>query len=81
MRVAHEGEGDRVASLYVLRCLPITLTLGASHLDLSRSRGRGYRTRERLNHLTITFLNCHGSLVSISSGNNPPRPSSGVQSV
>jgi uncharacterized protein YcsI (UPF0317 family) len=30
---------------------------------------------------TSTFLNCHGSLVSISSGNNPGRSVSGVQSV
>ena len=26
-----EGEGDRAASLYLLRCGPITLTLGATH--------------------------------------------------
>jgi hypothetical protein len=30
---------------------------------------------------TRTFLNCQGSLVSISSGKRPGRPSSGVQSV
>ena len=32
-------------------------------------------------HRTSTFLNCHGSLVSISSGKNPGRSLSGVQSV
>ncbi len=32
-------------------------------------------------HLTSTFLNCHGSDVSISSGNNPGLSESGVQSV
>jgi hypothetical protein len=32
-------------------------------------------------HRTSTFLNCHGSLVSISSGKNPGRSVSGVQSV
>jgi flagellar basal-body rod protein FlgF len=31
-----EGEGDRVAELYLLCADPITLTLDASHLDLSR---------------------------------------------
>lgn len=30
---------------------------------------------------TNTFLNCQGSLVSMSSGNRPGRPLSGVQSV
>jgi len=30
---------------------------------------------------TSTFLNCQGSLASISSGNNPGRSVSGVQSV
>ena len=47
-----EGEGDRVAALCLSACLPvclsacyplppdpIILTLGASHLDLSRGRG------------------------------------------
>ena len=32
-------------------------------------------------HRTSTFLNCHGSRLSMSSGNRPGRPSSGVQSV
>jgi len=32
-------------------------------------------------HRTSTFLNCQGSLVSISSGNSPGRSLSGVQSV
>jgi hypothetical protein len=32
-------------------------------------------------HRTSTFLNCHGSLESISSGKNPGRSVSGVQSV
>ncbi len=32
-------------------------------------------------HRTSTFLNCHGSSRSMSSGKNTPRPSSGVQSV
>jgi hypothetical protein len=40
--VSGEGEGDRVAPLYLLRADPITLTLVASRLDLSRAqRGRG----------------------------------------
>jgi len=30
---------------------------------------------------TSTFRNCHGSFVSMSSGNSPGRPVSGVQSV
>src|SRR5262249_57871563 len=34
-----------------------------------------------LHHATSTFLNCHGSLGSTSSGSKAPRPSSGVQSV
>jgi hypothetical protein len=33
-----EGEGDRVGTLYLLRADPITLTLVASRLDLSRRR-------------------------------------------
>ena len=37
--------------------------------------------RCRPHHVTSTLLNCQGSLVSRSSGNRPPRPSSGVQSV
>jgi hypothetical protein len=32
-----EGEGDRVASLSLLRADPITLTLDAARLDLSRA--------------------------------------------
>ena len=32
-------------------------------------------------HRTSTFLNCQGSLVSMSSGNSPGRSVSGVQSV
>jgi hypothetical protein len=34
-----EGQGDRVGSLYLLRADPITLTLDASRLDLSREAG------------------------------------------
>jgi hypothetical protein len=34
---AREGEGDRVASLYLHRADLITLTLGAARLDLSRA--------------------------------------------
>ena len=37
-----EGEGNRAGTLYLLRADPITLTLGAARLDLSRSRGRGF---------------------------------------
>jgi len=36
---------------------------------------------DNLVYRTSTFLNCHGSDVSISSGNSPGRPDSGVQSV
>lgn len=35
----------------------------------------------RRDHRTSMFLNCQGSFLSISSGKNPGRPSSGVQSV
>jgi hypothetical protein len=38
-RASGEGEGDRVGTLYLLRADPITLTLGASRLDLSRAAG------------------------------------------
>jgi hypothetical protein len=34
-----EGEGDRVTSLYLHRADPITLTLDATRLDLSREAG------------------------------------------
>ena len=37
-----EGEGDRVASLYLHRADPIALTLDATHLDLSREAGEVY---------------------------------------
>src|SRR5437016_2040391 len=43
---------------------------------LSRQAGRG-----KISYTTSTFLNCHGSSRSKSSGNNPGRPASGVQSV
>jgi hypothetical protein len=34
-------EGDRVATLYLLRCGPITLTLGAAHHRPLPRSGRG----------------------------------------
>ena len=41
---AHEGEGDRAGTLYLLWGDPITLTLGAArHRPLPRS-GRGLQT-------------------------------------
>ncbi len=40
-----------------------------------------FRFFTRASHATSTFLNCHGSSVSTSSGNSAPRPCNGVQSV
>ena len=40
-RGSAEGEGDRVAPLYLLRADPITLTRRAALADLSRRAGEG----------------------------------------
>jgi hypothetical protein len=40
-----EGEGDRVAPLYLLHADPIALTLAASRLDLSRAAGEVTRAQ------------------------------------
>ena len=48
----------------------------------SRTRVPGMTWRDFVYaHRTSTFLNCHGSLLSMSSGNSPGRSVSGVQSV
>lgn len=65
-------------------CLPIgeNERNGSTAETATRARvgGRG-RASVRTGQLTRTFLNCHGSLLSRSSGNSRSRSLNGVQSV
>ena len=51
--------------------------VGDPRLGLRAAQHPAIGRRQRSN----TFLNCQGSLLSMSSSNRPDRPSSGVQSV
>ena len=57
------------------------LTEGKKDVDARHKAGMTWRTPRARPHRTSTFRNCQGSDVSMSSGNNPGRSDSGVQSV
>jgi hypothetical protein len=60
---------------------PESRSVSAQHLWIPGSREGAHPGMTAVVYRTSTFLNCHGSLASMSSGNSPGRSVSGVQSV
>ena len=75
------AEPERVPESDEPLCVMTRNTAGYAMSAVSRLTARPGMTWRGFDYLTSTFLNCHGSLVSMSSGNSPGRPVSGVHSV